>query len=228
MLKNKPNIFLSGGGDENDSALLDKFFLESFKGSRILYIPIAMPEHVIPFESCYDWIKTNLPRKTERLLEIDMCVDMGEVSQDALNGYDAVYIGGGNTYKLLDQLISSGFSEKLIRYLRAGGKFYGGSAGAIIAGSDISTVREENDDNYTFEEGLDLLFGHAVICHYDGSQDENIRQFIEKSSGPVIALPEKTGLACSGRVCSVIGYESAFLFKSNLKVEYSPNSVFVL
>jgi len=49
-----------------------------------------------------------------------------------LQKYDTVYIGGGDTFKLLKLIRESGFDEKLLRYYKSGGAIYGGSAGAII------------------------------------------------------------------------------------------------
>jgi len=224
MQNNDYNLFLSGGGDEHDSTALDSEFLKSFSGSKILYIPIAMPQQVITYESCYDWISTNLTKLSDRFLEIDMCLEPADLSIDLLKKYDAVYIGGGNTYKLLQELYNGNFIGVLKEYIGNGGVYYGGSAGAIITGNNISTVIEENDNNYKYDEGLNFLSGHAVRCHYDDGQDEKIYKFINLYNSPVIALPEKTGLHCFSGRCKVIGTDSAYIFNKNGKIEYSAGS----
>jgi len=225
MLNSKYNLFLSGGGSENDSAKLDREFLKSFSGSKILYIPIAMPEHVITYESCYDWISTSLTKLTNRFLEIYMCTSPADLSSELLKKYDAVYIGGGNTYKLLQDLQDSNFINILREYINAGGVYYGGSAGAIITGINISIVSEENDNGYKYNKALNFLSGHAVRCHYNGTQDDQINKFICLYNSPVIVLPEKTGVHCFSGKCKVIGFESAYLFNGHKKIEYPVNSI---
>lgn len=224
MQNNKYNLFLSGGGDEHDSVTLDNKFLESFVGSKILYIPVAMPQHVITYEACYDWISINLTKLTDRFLEIDMCTNLKDLSVDILKDYDAVYIGGGNTYKLLQELYSSNFINTLNNYIVNGGVYYGGSAGAIIIGSSIATVVEENDNDYKYNKALNFLSGYAVRCHYNPSQDDKINKFINLYNIPVIALPEKTGLHISSGRCRVVGSESAYSFNGQEKIEHPVTS----
>ena len=52
-----------------------------------------------------------------------------------------------------------------------GGVVYGGSAGAIVLGANISTCAhmDHNDVGITDMHGLDLLDGHAVWCHYQAA-----------------------------------------------------------
>lgn len=226
MRKNKQSYFLSGGGNEEDSKLLDLKFINFFTGVRILYIPVAMPQNVITYESCFDWITKSLTRITSKELEIDMLINLIGLDLQKLISYDAVYVGGGNAYKLLNDFYQSKFDLLLKQYLAQGGVYYGGSAGAIIAGKNIATVIEENDNNYNYENGLSIIGEFSVRCHYNKKCDANIIEYIKKYGNPVIALPEKTGLHCTSSYCEVIGYESAFLFKSGKKEEMKINSLF--
>lgn len=222
---NKKIFFLSGGGSEHDSKPLDLKFISSIRGSKILYIPVAMPKEVISYENCYDWITTTLTRLTEKFLEIDMLTDFSNVNFESIKNYSAIYIGGGNTYKLLQELQKNNFIDILNQYIAQGGIYYGGSAGAIIVGNNIATVSEENDNNYNFEKGLNLLNGRSVFCHYNGSQDEKIFQYVKKFNIPVFALPEKTGFYCHDGEVNIIGGESAYLFNVDEKIELRANSI---
>jgi dipeptidase E len=157
-----------------------------------------------------------------------MCINLKKVSKESLKKYNAIYVGGGNTYKLLQDIYKSGFISILKEYIENGGIYYGGSAGAIIIGSNIAIVKEENDKNYKYEEGLDMVQGFSILCHYNGTQDEKIGKFMSQYNNNVIALPERTGLHCTSRGCRVVGFESAYLFNRNKKIEYPENSTISL
>jgi len=52
---------------------------------------------------------------------------------------ETIYIGGGNTFKLLKELKESGFDKELLKFIKEGKPVYGGSAGALILGKNILT-----------------------------------------------------------------------------------------
>ena len=68
--------------------------------------------------------------------DIDMCTDLSKIK--SLDEYTGVFIGGGNTFKLLKEIRESKFDILLEKYLKNGGFVYGGSAGAasVLEGSD--------------------------------------------------------------------------------------------
>ncbi len=104
---------------------------------KILYVPFAWPDPT--FSGCLKFM-------TDELSDIDKAgIEMVKTPEELMGKdfceYACLYIGGGNTYKLLDCLKKSGAFEKIRRYLlEDDGIVYGGSAGAIIFGKDL----EEN------------------------------------------------------------------------------------
>jgi dipeptidase E len=119
-----------------------------------------------------------------------MVNDLQEV--DSLDDYDAVYIGGGNTFNLLEEIKSSRFDLKLSSYIQKGGLVYGGSAGAIILGKDITTSPDKNTTNLASFKGLNLLNGFSVWPHYDLKEEQGLQSFL-KGKNKVIAIPEQSG-----------------------------------
>ncbi|MFA5248199.1 MAG: Type 1 glutamine amidotransferase-like domain-containing protein [Patescibacteria group bacterium] len=216
--RNKENkLFLSGGGGADDSKILDKAFVSLLGNGKMLYIPIAMPGGTISYESCYDWITSTMSGVSDDFVEIDMCTDLKKLNFDMVKKYRAIYVGGGNTYKLLQDIEESGVKDSLLSAINSGVIYYGGSAGAIIAGKSIATVAEENDNEYKFEEGLSMLGEYSVLCHYDGTQDEKIKKYIELNGHPVVAMPERSGLIVSGQKAVVAGLEGCFIFNKEEK-----------
>ncbi|MBU1159659.1 Type 1 glutamine amidotransferase-like domain-containing protein, partial [Patescibacteria group bacterium] len=126
----KGKLFISGGGGAQDSFLLDQEFVKSSRLKRILYIPIALQRDSIGYEACYDWITSTLSNHSDDFIEIMMWLDLKNKTIDDLKKIDAIYIGGGNTYKLLQIIYEENFDKVLAEFLRRGGNIYGGSAGA--------------------------------------------------------------------------------------------------
>ena len=62
-----------------------------------------------------------------------------------LDDVDLVYIAGGYTYYLLEQIRKSGFDEILHAFVERGGMYVGASAGALIAGPDIEPCSTLDD-----------------------------------------------------------------------------------
>ena len=128
----KGKLILSGGGDLKISYNLDEEFFSLLKNNaKILYIPIALKRDRIGFEACYDWF-SNIIATHAKDKDIDFSMILEHDSIPDLKNYDCVYIGGGNTFKLLDFIINKQLDEKILDYLNSGGIVYGGSAGAII------------------------------------------------------------------------------------------------
>ena len=80
---------------------------------------------------------------------------------------DVIYISGGNTFGTLDKIRKCGFDEDIIRYVKSGVVYIGGSAGAHIASKNIEHVSKYDDNNVGMTEfdGLGLFDG-VLVCHY--------------------------------------------------------------
>ncbi|MBU2578845.1 Type 1 glutamine amidotransferase-like domain-containing protein [Patescibacteria group bacterium] len=212
---NKGYIILSGGGNIEMSFNLDEKYFSLLKNNtKILYIPIALNRTKIGFEACYDWFSTVISNHSgEKDIDFTMLFENDEIPD--FETYDSIYIGGGNTYKLLDYIYRENVGKKIIDYIKRGGIFYGGSAGAIVLGKDIRTVEEENDNDYSCFNGLNLLGGQSVICHYEETFDEKIFKSVQKINSQIIALPENSGIIIGGNIVEMAG--KAFIFGENNK-----------
>lgn len=201
-------LFLSGGGNIKDSRDLDKRFISSLSDNSFVYIPVAMednPKHTYP--DCFDWINHAFTSLSKKSLAITMLTELNDVQSKFLNSQAGIYIGGGNTYKLMDKLQKSEFAKILLDYINSGKPVYGGSAGAIIMGESIATVKEENTINSTQNNGLNLLKGFSLKCHFTNSRSEleAIYEFNRKNEGGVLALSEQSGLIVSEDCIEAVG-----------------------
>ncbi|MBE2218898.1 MAG: Type 1 glutamine amidotransferase-like domain-containing protein [Ignavibacteria bacterium] len=221
-------IFLSGGGNANKTKKLDEIFLKGItKSGRMLYIPVAMPREAFSYGECFEWICAVFPKLG--YLHIDMWTDLKNRSSKELNKYSAIYIGGGNTFSLLNDIRKNGFDKQLALYLKKGGVVYGGSAGAIIFGKSIKTAgfggdADKNNVGLRNFKGMNLVKGLSVQCHYTKNDDLEMFRFVKEFRSNVLALPDETGIYSKNGKWKVVGDKSAYLFTSDHKIELKHGS----
>ena len=217
----KQIFYLSGGGNEIQSQKIDSDFARYIDGKKLMYIPIALDRDSLGFEVCYDWI-TNLFLNLEYKIDIPqihMYLDPQAIAEKLFE-YDALYIGGGNTFKLLDFLYKNNLFEKIKEFYEGGKPIYGGSAGAIILGKDIGTVEEENDAGYKFNKGFNVLGNISFICHYEPSLDEKIKKYVAEFKQEIIAIPEDSGIKIeNGKINEIFGEPLIFSIQNKHKLQ---------
>lgn len=218
-MNSQTKIVLAGGGGAEDSRLLDELFA-SWIGTqgKLLYLPIAL-RGLRTFDSCYAWItETFAPLNVNH---ISMWTRLSEHQAHELREFDGVYIGGGNTYSLLAELISSGFDRHLKDYANNGGFLYGGSAGAIILGKDVRTAAQAdpNEVGLTEVNCLNLANDHAIWPHYEYKDDTLIEEFVQTYQLPVLAISERSGIVIEAGEMRVVGFEPSYRFDNQGRLE---------
>jgi len=208
----KGKLYLAGGGSANQTLEADIKIFQNV--TNILYIPFAW-DMDLTYESCREWFEEMI-----LLHNISNYTLMKNPNQNIdLNGFDMIYIGGGNTFKLLKELKESGFGNKIIDYLNNGGRVYGGSAGAIIFGQTIlpCTIGSCSDENLV---GLKDLTGFNLIdsdihCHYDENTDfELVKNYSIENKRKVIAIAEENVVEIvNGKVKRILGTSNVKIFE---------------
>jgi dipeptidase E len=180
------------------------------------------------YDSCYEWIRGEL--KDVDIPAIHMVRSVEELGKKNFADYSFLFIGGGNTFKLLRDIKVGGSFEKIREYLENGGVAFGGSAGAIIFGKDLEAcvLDDSNDVNLTDTDGYDVLDGISVLCHFGNrteEKDEASRRFLLDLSlrRKTVALPEEVTLFVNDDKVEVIGNRSFYLFENGVMVEKKEN-----
>lgn len=105
------------------------------------------------------------------LVEVDLTVLSGDALAAAVDGLDAIYLAGGNTFALLHHLRRSGLDEMLPQLLDDGMLYLGASAGAAVAGTDIEPLGLMDDPaeapQLDSTHGLGLVDA-VILPHADG------------------------------------------------------------
>ena len=219
-------IILAGGGNKNQSKHLDQLLVKWIpKDKPLLYIPIAMPEKKHSYDECYKWIMSIF--KPIGFDNIHLLTNLIGISLKKLKNYGGIYIGGGNTYDILDSIRVAGFAKKLNNYIEGGNPVYGGSAGACIMGKNILISSDNNKTNLSNYEGLDIIHGHSIYCHYNISHDSTIKNYMNKYNISVVAIPEDSGLVLDNERIYAYGKHGITLFNKKGKRFY-PNHTLLL
>ena len=222
-------LFLNGGGCGKQTLLTYKEINKIIDhGKPVLYIPLAMDEADHPYDSCYEWIKEEI--SSINIPSIEMVRSFQELEKKDLNKYSLIYIGGGNTYKLLNGIKTTRTYDKLNEYIKNDGIVYGSSAGTVIFGKDINIIEvmDKNEVNIKDTKGFNLLNNISIFVHYTNyrsklSEEENknltekYTNFITKytsNNEKVIAIPEENTIFFDGKRIKVIGELPYFIFEN--------------
>lgn len=144
--------------------------------------------------------------------------DLKNKSEADYEQFGGIYIGGGNTYKLLDDLKQFGTFEILKKIAERDIPIYGGSAGAIILTKSIITAGylDENEIKLNDLSGLDLTHDHDIWCHYKPEMKDDLIKFKrENNLSKILTIPEDAGLFVTQNKIESVGPNKITLFKEN-------------
>lgn len=216
LLLSSSRIFGSGYLDYAESEI--SAFLAGV--GRVLFVP-----HALHDRNAY------AARARERLgrmgFEVDSLHEQRE-PVEAIAGAGAVFIGGGNTFRLLDALDRFGWILPIRRRVAAGMPYLGASAGSNVA---CPTIRTTNDMPIVAPRGLDALglIPFQINAHYfdpdpsskhqGETREERLAEFHEENETPVLALREGAMLRVEGSTAKLSGLAGARLFRAGAQPE---------
>ena len=158
---------------------------------RLLFLPTASNDAVTYYDNIVKHFGDELDCRTDVLFLIDGKPDRQEIERKIF-GADAVYVGGGNTEKMMRIWRKTGTADVLKRAYQRGIVLSGLSAGAICWfrwGNSDSRIIAGTSQELIRVSGLDLV--HALFCpHFDAEMQrhENLKIMMLKTPGIAVAI----------------------------------------
>ncbi len=149
----------------------------------------------------------------------------------ALKWAEAVFVGGGNTFRLLHHLQRSGLLEGLKERARAGMPYLGASAGTNIAAPTIKTTNDMpivEPRSFTalglvpFQINPHYLDADPSSHHMGETREQRLREYLEENDTPVVGLREGAWLRLEGASLSLEGQNGARIFRPRREPEEVP------
>jgi len=181
---------------------------------RLTFVPFALADH----EAYTAKARERFAR--DGIEVIPLVADRGR--SDTLEAADAVFVGGGNTFRLLRALQSTGHVESLRARVSAGMPYIGASAGTNIA---APTIRTTNDMPIVqvasfgalglvpFQINPHFIDADAASRHMGETREERLREYLEENDVPVLGLREGAWLRREGSSLRLEGRNGARLFR---------------
>jgi len=181
---------------------------------RVLFLPYALFDR-----------DAYADKAAERFGRMGYEVESAHRSHDparAVDGAHAVFIGGGNTFRLLKALYELHLLEPLRRRASNGMPYIGSSAGSNVAGATIGTTNDMPIVEPPSFAALGLvpfnLNPHYVDAdsastHRGETREERIAQFHEENEVPVVALREGAMLRVENGGATMRGTGGGRLFR---------------
>lgn len=160
--------------------LFENYAGDSLAGKRVAFIPTAARHEIINF-----YVKDGMKVLEQAGLIVDeldvSTASRSEVSR-ILKAAEVVYISGGNTFFLLQELKKSGADQMIIEHINAGKLYIGESAGSVVLAPDIEYVKAMDDSRAAPE-----LLDYASLSVLDFYPLPHYKNFpFRKSGGKVI------------------------------------------
>ncbi|XP_076858259.1 alpha-aspartyl dipeptidase isoform X1 [Brachyhypopomus gauderio] len=221
------NSTLHGGGYlEHCQQQIKEFFGQQVK--RILFIPYALHDHDAYAKTARDKLKS-------LGYDVDSVHETADPVQ-AVRRAEGIFIGGGNTFRLLKSLYDNNLvTEIRTRVLQDGVPYMGSSAGSNVATISINTT---NDMPIVFPPTFSAigLVPFNINPHYldpdphsrhmGETREQRITQFHEEPETPcVLGLREGSMLLVEGQKATLLGSTKARLFqRGKVTVDYEPGT----
>jgi dipeptidase E len=135
---------------------------------------------------------------------------------------DAIFIGGGNTFRLLKALQDLELLEPIQRKIKSGAPYIGSSAGSNVAGPTIKTTKDmpivqprsfDSLGLVPFQISPHFQDPDPSSTHMGESQEKRILQFLEENEAPVVGLREGAWILCENEAVTLKGSTGARIFR---------------
>jgi dipeptidase E len=219
------NSTLYGGGYLDHAATEIRDFLSNIK--KILFVPFALYDR--------DAYAATARKRFEAMGYALDSVHTAPDAREVVNNAEAIFIGGGNTFRLLKALYDVDLIDSIRRRVDGGMPYIGSSAGSNVAGPTIKTTKDMpivQPPSFNalglvpFQISPHFLDPDPNSRHMGETQEERILQFLEENDTPVAGLREGAMVRVENGSMILKGSSGARIFRKACEpIEAKPGAV---
>jgi len=177
---------------------------------RVSFVPFAMADH----EGYTEIVRQRLGAMGFDVAQVREAADVAVA--------EALFVGGGNTFRLLKTLYERSLLEPMRERARAGIPYLGSSAGTNLA---TPSIRTTNDMPIVYPPSFDALGlvpfqinphyldPDPASTHQGETREMRIREFHEENTTPVVGLREGSMLDVVDGAVTLLGDRPARIFR---------------
>ena len=203
--------------------------LRDFLGGvrRVLFVPYALLDR----DGYAETARAKLSQMGFALESIHRAPEPSQAAESA----EAIFIGGGNTFRLLKNLYEHGLLEVIRARVEAGMPYLGSSAGSVVT---CPTIRTTNDMPIVEPPSLTALglIPFQLNCHYidadpnskhmGETREVRLREFHEENETPVVGIREGSMLRAENGTIMLKGTTGGKIFRrGETPFEIAPGSI---
>ena len=167
---------------------------------RIAFVPYALADPIGYHAKVRDHFDRTFGIAVDR-------VEEGTGGRTLVEKAEGLFVGGGNTWRLLDRMQRSSLIEPIRARVREGMPYMGSSAGTGVAAPTLMTTNDmpivrpatfESLGLVSFQMNCHYLDPDAASRHMGETRETRIREFHEENDTPVVGLREGSWLEVEG------------------------------
>lgn len=164
---------------------------DSLVGKTVTFIPTASKPEEVTFYVEKDRLAFEKLGMIVEILDIDQ--KSYEVIEKTLNKNDYIFVSGGNTFYLLQELKKSQTDKIISKLIKQGKPYIGSSAGSIVLAPDIEYIKYMDDSSKALELSETKAMGiinFSILPHFGDEPFSKVTQEIfSRFHQKIVLLP---------------------------------------